>query len=237
MRTMKKCFVLLILICSMTVVSGCGRQPEEPLDVGRYYGKSVDIFLEDYDLTMEDFDDDGVCFYECKKMLPFMNREGKYTLGYDEQGNIISIEILVQEDLDKAEDLYKTALEIGEIYDGIKTAENYFDSFEGEPFRKSTHTYTDKDGVEHEVHGQMNVYSRNADIRNYPAYKELKAAEDLPKGMFGTEVVGIWNLENSVQVRMSYIESSQVGSAGIRMMFYDSTGKLASEFGEANKTK
>lgn len=220
-----------ILLCGMLMLAGCGTQKEEPFDYSRYQGEDMHVFLEDFNLTPEDFEnfDYGEQrTYQSNDSLPFMDYEGVYFLTCDEQDKIICMEVALTEELKEAESLYEKAWEIATLYEGIETAEYYFDSFEGEP-EPVVSTSVDENGKEHESTSYIGVVPSIYNIRKYPAYKDWEEAKETKKI---NSAVGIWNLEGSVQVNMTY--SEERGGAQIKLRFCNSEGQLASPFGNAN---
>lgn len=225
----KKAIMSIFLICcSMAVILlGCSRKKAEPFDFSRYYGKSMDVFLKDFGLTEEDFEKD--IDYTSKELLPFMDCEALYRIVPDEQNNIWGITVyLKEESLEDAEKLYQKAVEIEKVYEGIKTAANYFDSFEGEPYPKTSQS-ADEDGSDVTVTDYTRVYSSASDIRKYPTYEEAKKA--MEQESIYQELVGIWNLEDSMQVIISYAE--MFDQPGLTVSFGNSENTNAVRFGDA----
>lgn len=224
MKSKKIALVLVIVFC-ITAIFGCTQKEKESFDFKRYYGETIDIFCEDFGLTEEDWikDSDN---YRSKELLPFLTYEATYILMPDEEGKTTWIDVVLEEDLEKAETLYDIALEICEFYDGMKDARYYFDSFDGEPVPKKE-TDMDENGEEVEFTDYRGVYSKSDDIKQYPSYSDLKNAD-----MEGA--VGIWNLDDSVQMSMMYKEVSLMKKAMIRIRFMDSEDKFATMFGDAD---
>lgn len=227
MCKMKKVVLALLLIVSVMISTfGCSQKKVKPFDFSRYYGKDMDVFLKDFDLTVEDFKDGSGGYYDSKETLPFMNYEANYELILDEQKKVgmIVVQFPVSE-LKEAEKLYQKAQEIEKVYEEMKSAKNYFDSFEGEPYpmreKNSDGGFTTRGSV----------YSSTSDIRKYPSYDDVKKVMEKEQGEERPrEVVGIWNLDHSVQVIISYLE--MFDQAGLQIIFGDSEGINAARFGD-----
>ena len=170
--------LLLAAVCSVSALGGCGRK--DVLEFSRYYGKDLEVFLEDHELSLEEFEKEED-IYRSKELLPFMGYEAAYEIGCDEENQLLWTEVSMEEAIDNAEELYEKATDISSYYED----------------RKDTECLLDGTSTEYPSEFYLGDI-RGTSYENYMSFKE------------GCPVYrGLWALEDGMQVYLTYEETAE----------------------------
>ena len=217
--------ILGAVLSGLLTLCGCSK-PGVAFD--QYDGKPVEVFLEDHELTAEDFDKTEN-IYRSKELLPFLEEyAGTYEVTCDEEGCIEIVDVFLEDDLENGAEMLEKVLKINENYMDMRGVEDYFSSFQEDPLIEMGFLTGEEHGWEIDLNARGTVYATFCDLRGALDYEYVHECLE-------EEVVdafrGVWNLKEGYQVSIAYRELPDEEKAQIQVRFCDSESEYASEFG------
>lgn len=191
-RRMKKWSLSIIIICLIAMHISCGKDSAaqtnidaaRKFDFTRYGNQPKEVFLEDYGLSMDDFDMDAPTNYLSRTELPFLDTMATYRLILDAEDRImvISPSFLREDGLDAD-------------FDRISMLRDLYNGSEGVIYMYDLEEY---EGVPN-----INTYKTADEFK--AAVMQVKANPQKAEEKHWFQLGGRWNRKDHVQVAMHYV--------------------------------